>query len=100
MTNTPPPFLTSPRLSQIDNLVHGFFGKQGGVSRGVYESLNLGAGSRDDPAAVRENRARAARALGLEGAEALGLGLPDTFCRRPASPRRSPKRDDRRAMRL
>jgi YfiH family protein len=37
---------------------HGFFGRRGGVSGGIFASLNVGLGSSDDPAAVRENRAR------------------------------------------
>jgi hypothetical protein len=44
--------------------VHGFFGRRGGVSEGVYASLNCGYGSSDDAAHVRENRARAAGRLG------------------------------------
>jgi len=43
---------------------HGFFGRDGGVSTGLYESLNCGPGSKDDPAAVTENRRRVANALG------------------------------------
>ena len=39
---------------------HGFFTREGGVSSGLYDSLNVGVGSRDDPAAVAENRARVA----------------------------------------
>ena len=35
---------------------HGFFGRQGGVSTGLYESLNCGPGSKDAPYAVAENR--------------------------------------------
>src|SRR5580692_6257494 len=46
-----------------DGIVHGFFGRSGGVSRGLYESLNCGPGSRDAPEAVRENRARVVAAL-------------------------------------
>ena len=42
---------------------HGFFGRAGGVSSGPYATLNCGRGA-DDPDAVAENRARAARALG------------------------------------
>ncbi|HTO01936.1 MAG TPA: polyphenol oxidase family protein, partial [Microthrixaceae bacterium] len=46
----------------------------GGVSTGVYESLNLGLHVGDDPAAVIENRSRAAGAI--------GLGLDDlVFCK-------------------
>ena len=73
MIASPPPadveVLTSARL-EAEGIRHGFFTRRGGVSRGIYESLNLGRGSRDDPEAVRQNQARAAAALGLP-AEAL-----------------------------
>ena len=49
---------------RIPGLAHGFFTRLGGVSQGVYASLNIGVGSRDAPDAVTENRARAAHALG------------------------------------
>lgn len=42
---------------------HGFLGRQGGVSTGIFASLNVGLGSSDDPAAVTENRARAVTAV-------------------------------------
>ncbi|QES50556.1 peptidoglycan editing factor PgeF [Streptomyces venezuelae] len=42
-----------------------FTDRWGGVSAVPYEELNLGGAVGDDPAAVRENRARAARELGL-----------------------------------
>jgi YfiH family protein len=45
------------------NVVHGFFGRRGGVSTGVYDSLNCGPGSADNRAAVMENRRRALAAL-------------------------------------
>lgn len=45
---------------------HGFFTRIGGVSRGIYRGLNVGVGSKDDPAHVRENRARVARWFGAE----------------------------------
>ena len=51
-------------LSGAAGVRHGFFTRTGGVSRGVYESLNVGVGSKDDPEAVAENRARAAAAFG------------------------------------
>lgn len=66
-----PPVLTSPRLSALKGVRHAFFTRQGGVSQGIYESLNAGPGSKDDPAAVVENRRRAAEALGAAGPEAL-----------------------------
>lgn len=43
---------------------HGFFTRKGGVSAGIYEGLNCGAGSDDAPAAVKENRGRVAAHLG------------------------------------
>ena len=52
---------------------HGFFTRQGGVSLGPYASLNCSVSSADDPVAVRENRARAARALGTDAANLVGL---------------------------
>ena len=50
--------LTSPLL-EAAGVRHAFFTRRGGVSTGVYDSLNLGRGSKDDPAAVAENRRRA-----------------------------------------
>jgi len=61
-----PEVLRSPLLSGIPGIDHAFFTRRGGVSQGLYESLNVGLGSRDDPAHVRENRRRAAGALGAE----------------------------------
>ena len=44
---------------------HGFFTREGGVSTGIYASLNCGFGAKDDTVeAVAENRRRAAQALG------------------------------------
>jgi hypothetical protein len=42
---------------------HGFLGRQGGVSTGIFASLNVGLGSGDDRTAVAENRARAVAAV-------------------------------------
>ena len=58
--------VTSPLLAQAKGVRHAFFTRQGGVSEGIYASLNLGRGSRDDPAAVAENRRRAAEQMGVE----------------------------------
>ena len=43
-----------------------FTTRVGGVSEGVYESLNLTTGTGDDPERVAENRRRACEALGLD----------------------------------
>jgi YfiH family protein len=53
------PVLTSGTLA-LPGVRHGFFTRGGGVSRGIYDSLNVGLGSRDDPDAVAENRRRCA----------------------------------------
>ncbi len=50
--------LTSPSIA------HGFFGRTGGASGGLYASLNCGPGSGDNPAHVAENRRRVREALG------------------------------------
>jgi YfiH family protein len=57
--------LASPLLSAIPGLRHAFFTRDGGVSDGIYESLNGGLGSRDDPARVAENRRRMAERMGV-----------------------------------
>jgi YfiH family protein len=44
---------------------HAFYGRAGGVSQGIYASLNCGPGSGDDPAAVEENRRRCADDIGV-----------------------------------
>ena len=58
------PMLRADPLA-LPGLTHGFFTRAGGVSQGPYASLNGGLGSNDDPAAVAENHARMARALGI-----------------------------------
>src|SRR6185503_12609872 len=55
--------LTADRLAALPGIAHGFFTRHGGVSQGGYASLNCGLGSKDDPAAVRENRARVTASL-------------------------------------
>lgn len=52
--------LTSSALAAVP---HGFFGRKGGVSTGVYAGLNIALGSGDDRAMVIENRRRAVHAV-------------------------------------
>lgn len=54
------PFATAAALA---GTAHGFCGRAGGISTGIFASLNTGLGSADDPAAVAENRRRAAAAV-------------------------------------
>jgi YfiH family protein len=51
---------------KLSGLRHAFFTREGGVSGGVYASLNGGVGSRDDAGRVAENRARMAAALAVK----------------------------------
>lgn len=50
----------------LTGIRHAFFTRSGGVSTGLYASLNGGVGSQDDAGKVVENRARMAAALGVE----------------------------------
>ncbi len=65
--------LESPLLSAVPGLRHAFFSRDGGVSEGIYASLNGGIGSNDDPAHVAENRRRMAEQLGVTPAHFLGV---------------------------
>lgn len=53
-------------LENASGVAHGFFGRQGGVSKGVYASLNCGFASGDAPAPVTENRKRALAVAGRD----------------------------------
>jgi YfiH family protein len=55
----------SSLLAAIPGLRHAFFTREGGVSGEIYESLNGGLGSNDDPANVLENRRRMAEQMGV-----------------------------------
>ena len=57
--------LQAPSLSRLARIRHAFFTRGGGVSDGVYASLNGGIGSNDAPDKVAENRARMAATLGV-----------------------------------
>lgn len=65
-------FLSAASLD-VPGIAHGFFQRAGGVSQGLYESLNCGFGSRDDAQAVRENRRRVAAALGTNPGQGIEL---------------------------
>lgn len=56
--------LTASNLSQSSGVAHGFFGRQGGASEGIFASLNCGPGSGDVREHVSENRARVLKTLG------------------------------------
>lgn len=60
-------------LNNIQGIQHGFFTKTGGVSSGIYDSLNCGPSSDDKGENVVENRRRVMEALGLQDAKLFGL---------------------------
>jgi hypothetical protein len=60
-------------LADLSGVQHRFFTRQGGVSAGLYSSLNCGYGSGDDPANVRENRRRAAASFDRAADDLLTL---------------------------
>jgi YfiH family protein len=59
--------LASSLLAEHSTVRHAFFTREGGVSEGIFASLNCGIGSGDDPASVSENRRRAMERLCLSG---------------------------------
>lgn len=56
-------FLQDDGLAQMDGIRHGFFTRNGGVSDGIYATLNVGEGSDDVAENVQENRRRVAAAM-------------------------------------
>ena len=60
------PTLKSSLLTRAKGVRHAFFTRHGGVSGGIYRSLNVGMGSKDDPADVQENRTRCATEMGAD----------------------------------
>ena len=61
------PFLLADGIRLAGGAAHGFSTRLGGVSQGMWASLNLGVSRGDDPEHVRENYRRFLSALGAEG---------------------------------
>lgn len=89
--------LQSASLSSVPGIRHAFFTRDGGVSDGLYESLNGGTGSNDAPAKVAANRARMAGALGVRPERfvtAYQVHSPDVVTiERPWAPEERPRAD-------
>ncbi len=66
-----PGLVRARALAGLEAIGHAFSTRRGGVSRGPYDSLNLGLGVGDEPAAVHENRCRFFGALGIEPGRAV-----------------------------
>lgn len=68
-----PVFSPSLKVLEKEGIRHAFFTRQGGVSRGIYESLNLGRGSNDDKENIEKNRAIVADYMGVKPENLVNL---------------------------
>lgn len=74
MSQLPSPvFSPSLKALEKEGINHAFFTRQGGVSHGIYESLNLGRGSNDDKENVEKNRAIVAAYMGIRPENLINL---------------------------
>src|SRR3954471_21543030 len=89
--------IQAPSLSGVPGIRHAFFTREGGVSQGIYASLNGGGGSADAREHVAENRARMAAALGVAPEALLSayqIHSPDVVvAERPWGPDARPRAD-------
>ena len=58
-------YLTYPAFEKLEGIIHGFSTRLGGVSRGIYSSMNLSFTRGDEEEAVKENYRRIAQAIGF-----------------------------------
>jgi polyphenol oxidase len=67
------------RSALLSPFAHGFLGRRGGVSTGIYAALNIALGSDDDRASVLANRERAVTSIlpGGQLARAYQIHSPD-----------------------
>ncbi|MBZ9678445.1 peptidoglycan editing factor PgeF [Mesorhizobium sp. ES1-1] len=73
LNQTKPDPVRSPLLdkARAQGIRHGYFTRTGGISEGIYRSLNIGSGSNDNQALVAENRARVATWMGVPASHLL-----------------------------
>src|SRR2546423_15167516 len=92
-----PGIVQAASLATLPGIRHAFFTREGGVSDGVYASLNGGPGSDDAPAKVAENRARMAAVLEVAPDRLLTayqIHSPDVvIIERPWQPHDRPRAD-------
>ena len=65
--------ITLSSLQSLPGIRHGFMTRAGGVSEGIYASLNCGLGSDDDLERVRENRRRVLRLVDIPATTLLSF---------------------------
>lgn len=66
MSTLPSPVLCPDISNARTGISHGFFTRNGGTSNGIYRSLNVGLGSRDDQQSVAANRQLICSTLGAD----------------------------------
>ncbi len=98
LTHTKPDPIRSPLLDKAAaaGIRHGYFTRAGGVSSGIYSGLNIGTGSADDQALVRENRRRVAEWMGVPADHlltAFQIHSPDAIVVREPFSGERPKAD-------
>jgi YfiH family protein len=98
LTQIKPEPLRSPLFGKAAaaGIRHGYFTRMGGVSEGIYGSLNIGTGSADDQSLVRENRRRVAEWMGVAPDHLLTahqVHSPDVIVARAPFPGERPKAD-------
>ena len=54
----------SKKLIKFKNIRHGFFNREGGVSKGIYKSLNCGPGSKDKITNIKKNIEKVCKKIG------------------------------------
>jgi polyphenol oxidase len=88
-------FVEVIKSNRLDGIPHGFLGRMGGVSMGIYAGLNVGLGSEDEREAVLENRRRAGEAVlpGAALARVYQVHSPDVVAGTSASEDEPPKGD-------
>ena len=93
MRITPKPFLAE-NLSAA-GIRHGFFGRKGGVSEGIYASLNCGYGSEDLSQNIDENRARVAGFFEIAPSQLVNpYQIHSNKCEYISAPSQSPPKAD------
>ncbi len=89
--------IKASELGRCGGIGHGFFTRQGGVSTGIYASLNCGHGSNDDPNHVMENRRRVAGDLGVDAGNLVSAyqvhGVAVAEVETPWTPGNGPRAD-------
>jgi YfiH family protein len=89
--------LQAHTLAKLQGIRHAFFTREGGVSSGIYASLNGGVGSNDKTDNITENRARMAAALGVAPEHFLTpyqIHSPEVVVAdRPWAPKHRPRAD-------